>query len=612
MTRRLIMALLLSGAGAMAIAAQQPGVRDRVGAPSPTGTGVIMGTIVSDDSSTRPVRRAAVTLAGSAFPAPHVAITDDDGRFTFDRLPSGSFTITADKPAYVRLYYGGKRPGRGPGVPIALADGQQVSLAMKMLHGAAITGTVLDASGRPAVEATIMVIARPAIAAARVMSPPPAGNATTDDRGVFRVFGLAPGDYLVFALPRRSGGDADIHAVTAEDVKWAQGRSTGALPATAPLPPSEPAVGFARVYFPGTTRISDAAAITLGPGEERTASFALQFVPTARIDGLVTDPTGAPARNAQVGLVPKFTGQAGDPRLDVFTLAATAGRVSVADGKFALLGVPPGSYTIVVRGGPAGEGGGGRGAPPFLGRGNAIGQSPWWGETDITVDGHDQSGVSIVMQPSLTVTGKLVFDGTTAPPIPVTRARVTLSSADPARPSAESVAAVNPDGSFVISNLAPGRYNLRAAITAGGTGWVLKAAMVNGHDVADVPLVVAASQDVTDAVVTFTDRPTDISGILSDAAGRGTPEFSIVVFSTDRAAWTDASRRIRATRPNSSGSFQISGLPPGEYFLAAVSDYDPQELYDPSFLEQLTAAPYKITLADGEHKKQDLRISGGR
>jgi hypothetical protein len=230
---------------------------------------------------------------------------------------------------------------------------------------------------------------------------------------------------------------------------------------------------------------------------------------------------------------------------------------------------------------------------------------------DITVDGHDQSGVAIVMQPSLTVTGRLAFDGATAPPTPLTRVRVALSSADPARPSPDSVATVNTDGSFVMSNMAPGRYNLRASITAGGSGWALKSAMVDGHDAADVPLVIAPGQDVTGAVVTFTDRPTDISGVLSDAAGRGTPEFSIVVFSTDRAAWTDASRRIRATRPNSAGSFQISGLPPGEYFLAAVSDYDPQELYDPSFLEQLTAAPYTITLADGEHKKQDLKISGG-
>ena len=112
-------------------------------------------------------------------------------------------------------------------------------------------------------------------------------------------------------------------------------------------------------------------------------------------------------------------------------------------------------------------------------------------------------------------------------------------------------------------------------------------------------------------VVTFVDQASEIAGTLFDAAGRPTPEFSIVVFATDRALWSQLSRRIRATRPASDGTFKITGLPAGTYHLAAVTDYEPNEIYDPAFLELLQGASYKITLGDGEKKRQDLKVAGG-
>jgi hypothetical protein len=45
--------------------------------------------------------------------------------------------------------------------------------------------------------------------------------------------------------------------------------------------------------------------------------------------------------------------------------------------------------------------------------------------------------------------------------------------------------------------------------------------------------------------------------------------------------------------------------------MAAVTDVSPTEVSDPSFLEQLVGASFKVTLAEGEKKTQDLRISGG-
>ena len=52
-------------------------------------------------------------------------------------------------------------------------------------------------------------------------------------------------------------------------------------------------------------------------------------------------------------------------------------------------------------------------------------------------------------------------------------------------------------------------------------------------------------------------------------------------------------------------------MPPGEYFLAVLTDPDPVQLKDPSFLEQLAASAIRVTLTEGERKVQDVKLSGG-
>jgi hypothetical protein len=109
----------------------------------------------------------------------------------------------------------------------------------------------------------------------------------------------------------------------------------------------------------------------------------------------------------------------------------------------------------------------------------------------------------------------------------------------------------------------------------------------------------------------LTDQPTEIAGTLLDQLGRPTPEFSVVVFSTDRTYWSTAPRRVSGVvKAGSDGRFSVTGLPPGEYFLTVLTDPDPLQLRDQSFLEQLAASAIRITLAEGEKKVQDLKLSG--
>ena len=141
--------------------------------------------------------------------------------------------------------------------------------------------------------------------------------------------------------------------------------------------------------------------------------------------------------------------------------------------------------------------------------------------------------------------------------------------------------------------------------------WTLKSAIIDGHDVLDTALEVEQGKDLSGLVLTLTDRVTKVSGTLLNGPGKGTPDYAIVAFPTNRALWTRGSRRIKASRTATNGTFVITGLPAGEYYLAAVTDYDQLELFDSSFLGDLVAGARTIALADGESKTQDFRISGG-
>jgi len=246
----------------------------------------------------------------------------------------------------------------------------------------------------------------------------------------------------------------------------------------------------------------------------------------------------------------------------------------------------------------------------------------FWGQTDISVDGTSLGGVTVPMQPGMTLTGKIQFRGTRlVPDADLSRVRLTMVPASTGgvvrvMAGALPLAVVNPDGTFKINGVSPGRYRVSgvAPLPMGsgpGLSWNLASVVAKGRDVLDFQLDVAPNDELRDLTVTFTDATQEIGGTLQDATGRPAPDYTIIVFAENNQFWTTPSRRIRSARPGTDGRFTVTNLPPGEYRIAAVVDVAPNEINDPSFLEQLVPASIKLTLAEGEKKTQDLRISGG-
>lgn len=560
--------------------------RDAAAVERNVGTALIAGIVQAVGQDARPVRRALVTLAGSGLPHSLQAVTDDAGRFAFPELSAGRYTLTAEKPAYVKSYYGSRRAGRGPATPVALGDGQPLTgIVIGLLRGAAIEGTVLDDNGVPLSSAQVTVLQSVmANGERRLVNPPGARWVTTDDRGRYRIYGLPPGDYAV----RASGGPipgSGARLTTPAVVSAAVGASQEGRP-DAEI--KGPAVARGTAYFPGVSDAAAAELVTLGPAEERPSiDITVRLVRVSRINGLAVDGGGQPLWNMLVGLA----------NLSTTSMWSSPGAVRPGrDGRFTLPSMRPGRYLFFGRATASAD----TPATPAS-------QLPLWTETEVVVN--EEESVDVVLQflPGAGVSGRISADRADAP-LDLSKMRLTLRPGPTIAGAAVGLPPISPqaDGTFAFAGVAPGKYRLTLA---GGDPWVLRSAMAEGRDVLDEPLEVQPGRNVPDLKVTLTDRPAGISGTLVDALGRPAPEYAIVVFSTDRAHWTTAPRRISGVvKVGTDGAFTVRGLPPGEYYLTALTDLDPSQLTDPTVLDQLATTSLRIVLGEGERKVQNLKL----
>jgi uncharacterized protein (DUF2141 family) len=546
---------------------------------SSRATAVISGTVISDDTDQRPVRRVRVTCSGGDA-AGATAISDDRGRFQFAGLRAGRYTLAATKEAWVPTSYGAKRPGR-PGSAIPIADGQNVQIVIRMLHGSAITGVVLDHHNQPAANTAVTAMRYVMQNGERRLAAQ-AVNGFTDDRGVYRIFSLPPGDFLVRAAAQTPALDASAGEL----------RVIGEPGERAAV---ERTVAFAPTFYPGTAFPTQAVFVTVGRAEERTGiDFTLQLVPTARVEGSVLLPDGSPASSGtQVNLLagPQVAGGA----------APLRGTRVAADGAFSFADIPPGNYTVLARANAALQ----PGAPPAM----------VWASTEIAVDGEPITGLSLGLQPGMTVSGQVRFAGSRLkPPDDLGSVRVSLApeQAEGTVGFAPGTNGIDSQGRFTISGITPGRYRLTASFPGSGRpgGWQLRAALVDGQDTLDVPFTVLPSQSVSGASIVFTDRAAELTGTVQNAAGGPPNEFTVILFPADQGHWLPRARRIQVVRPSADGAFAFRGLPPGDYHLAAIDDVEPGEWLDPAFLQRLLQTAMKLTLGEGEQKVQDIRLGG--
>lgn len=587
------------------------------GVPGGVASGVLGAPVVGTaPQAGLPARGGSGVQAGSVQGLSRMVMTDADGQFTFPRMPAGQFTLSINHNLYLTLSYGQKRPG-GPGTPISLAEGQKVSVKVSMLRGGVITGTVIGDDGEPQRNAQVRGWRYTMTNGFRRLQS--TGFATTDDRGIYRLFGMQPGEYVVSATPSNmdligansAGSQFDLveQAIASGPVRppAAPGQpptvSVTIAPA-APLQPGQvapaptPAPTYLPTYGPSSLVASGATSVTVVANEERSLDIRVRLAQASTVQGSLTAPPDPNVR-VQVYLT------SDDPTVDAPPSASTG---VDASGRFTFRTVTPGNYTVyaqtvstslfsvtIVNGQVVQSP-----QPPAL-----TDAQKRWGKAAVSVEGQSTVEVSLTLTPCRSISGVVLFEMQRPPDLSRTRVMVTASPA----PSPQSMAMgpmpqaqIGPDGRFTLTGVMPGRLFLRTI--GGGT---LKSAMVSGEDTLDFPLEFTGDRDVTDAVLTVTDRTSELSGTLTDSLGKPASDYTIVVAASDNRYWTPGSRRIAVARPVE-GLYSVRTLPPGSYLIAAVADFEQGVQYDPEFLRTLAAAAVPVTLTEGGKVTQDLRV----
>jgi hypothetical protein len=573
--------VVLLGVGVSGLTAASAGFQRGTGSP---GASSLSGVVIADDTG-QAIRGARISLTGEPIRVERNAITDDDGRFVLSALPAGRFTLKASKTGYVTMEYGQAKPRR-LGTPVDLADLQAIDgFVLRLPRGAVITGTILDESDDPAAGTLVHVMRYDWPSGAHHLVEVAGDQA--DDRGMYRVYGLPAGEYVISAVPRLDVGDLnqtvrDTQGLAAVRASQTPGAVLLASFFSAVAPDERP-IGYAPIFYPGTPMVADAAAVTVAAGEERGAvDFRLRLVGVSRIEGTVSTPDGT-VQGVSVSLMDS---SALGPRAAPGSTVTTA-----ADGRFVFTRIVPGTYTLLAR------------------RGRAGSPAMRWGMTPLTIDGHDVLDTSIGLQAGVTVGGhvRLVasMGGAAAEP-GATNVQIELQPVDSIVAFGSQLAIpVERDGTFAFTGVVPGRYLLEAR-TPADTG--VKSVIIGDRDMADLPFDVKPGENVTTIAVVLAGASTELSGVVQDPVGKPAPDCTIVVFSADRRYWSLLSRRIQAVRPAMNGTYVVRNLPAGDYRIAAVADVEVGAWFDPSFLDQLVAASRPVTIGDGEHRIQDLRI----
>ena len=120
------------------------------------------------------------------------------GVFEFSGAAPGIYILQATRAPFLTAYYGQKR-WNSAGLPLTLSDAESPYVTIKMMRFAAIGGTVVDENdvGQPGFPVAAYKNTRPLQLAAQ---------ATANERGAYRIYGLLPGDYLIRSLGKELEG----------------------------------------------------------------------------------------------------------------------------------------------------------------------------------------------------------------------------------------------------------------------------------------------------------------------------------------------------------------------------------------------------------------------
>jgi hypothetical protein len=519
--------------------------------PPPSAAAGVIAGVVLDSAGNSPIRRAIVTLSTvETQPQDAAAWTDANGRFSFGYLPSGRYQLRATKDGYQGMAYGAETLRRPPGI-IQLAAGQfRNDFIFRLQLMNSITGVVLDEDGEPLSNVQVMALTPGFRHGKRMFLP--GQSAMTDSSGHYRLRGLAPGRHAVSAISR-NGPVSKIHPE-----------------ARAGEP--QPQYSYGIQYYPGAERADAATLITVQPGQEISSiDFRLPARLSASIEGKIIVPQGAASvKEASLNIMN------GD-----FNQRFVSGfGVQQPDYSFGGPQMAPGSYVLVAQA--------------------TIDGKRYRGMQTIELGPQGLSGIAIPIEPTIDLAGTVSIEGPDA--AKHVASFVSLVSGDDIPWNAPQLRAnVNKDGSFKISGVPPGIWDIDAGpVPPGG---YIKSMRLGDQDVLTEEMVIHPSTTEQLKIVIGTRA----AGIEGDVLQGDQPARAMVLLSPD-GKFRHVTSFNRFTTTDDKGHFAIKNATPGEYRLYALEEFDPQSIQDPDFLKPFEKHGVAVTLREGPNDSQKLYI----
>ncbi len=521
--------LLLSLASVSAIAQQR---------------GTITGRIVTDDGNTLSgVTVMLMSYSGGITTRSYkTTLTDEEGKFQFTGLPQRTYTINVTESLG---YVTAPRPVNAP--PQVYRIGDQA--VIRLMRGGVITGRVTYPNGEPIIGVYVTAFRVRDAEGIPLKYQTNFRTRLTDDRGVYRIYGLQPGSYIVAA--NHSG--ASFYGN------------------------QSPFDGDAATYHPASPR-DTASELQVAAGTE-LANIDIRYrserghVLSGKVIG-GSAPNGSTTYLANIMLLTYPAGM---------HAGITASRPDDTDNGFAFLGIPDGEYELIAD------------------RGSADGEGNLRAESRrVTVRGGDVIGIELKLMPMASITGRVLLEASTTACDPKAKPSVEEFMIVPRREekATETTAqtfryqqAFVPDekGEFKLYGLIAGQY--RIASTLPGENWFVKSiASATGPanttakspattDLGRSGITLKSGEKLSGVTITIADGAVSLRGNLAPAkpGGRLSSRVRVHLIPAELTAVEDALRYGETITTD--GSFAFTNFAPGKYWLLAkaVPDNDPAD-----------------------------------
>ncbi len=334
------------------------------------------------------------------------AITDQDGHYWITEIPPGNYRVSPIAPTYINADLAVTR-SMGKALLLGLDEDVQ-DIDFSLLRGGVITGKVKESSGRPIIEQRLNLVIEEQTKAPEQFSPGSFARFQTDDRGVYRIYGVPPGRYKI------SIGIGDDRTSSSVRV-------------------GRPA--YRRTFYPATTEAANAGVIEVGEGAEvsNIDITVERSLPGFPVSGKIVDgETGQPIADLMVGLARLLKDRDDGGAMGAMT-------TSNRRGEFRLENVPPGRYATFTASQPGSQ----------LRTARVV----------LEVVDQEVTGLLVKTVTGLTITGNVVLDGTLDKSVLARLLQLRVHvyvHTEESNSSSDQQSGISADGSFRLDGLLPG------------------------------------------------------------------------------------------------------------------------------------------------------------